>query len=169
MSGIGRYRRFGAALFAVGFFALLGGVQTMAAATGSPARCPRAVPSVPPRNPWKPAARELAPTPVVQIVLCRYSDHLVRGALVSAVRVESLVRAFSALRSTPVKDRRLVTSCFFDSDPIVAHLAYPGRHAVTIYVPTSSCVAANNGDITRAFPVSARIRLLNELIQLTAK
>jgi hypothetical protein len=160
MSGIGRYKRPVVALVAVCSLAgLAGGVQTLAAPAGDPAHCPRAVPSVPPRNPWKAAERQLAAAPVAQIRLCRYSEHLIRASLVPAVSVGSLLRAFNALRLTPATHLRLFTSCFFDLDPIVAHLVYAGGHSVAIYVPTSSCVSADNGDITRAYPVSARIRL----------
>jgi hypothetical protein len=81
-------------------------------------------------------------------------------------KVDGLVGDFDALGKPPANGR--FSTCFFDSDPIVAHLQYANGRSVTIFVPMSSCFLAANGDITRSSGHKARTRLRAELIDLTA-
>lgn len=150
----------------LGFATLLSAHLTSASAFSHSANCARTVPSgPPPHNPWKPAKRSLAPANPARIRLCKYTNRFVRGVVLTNKNADSLVEEFNGLRSTPPNHKGF-TSCFFNADPVVAHLGYPGGHSVTIYVPLN-CTSASNGDLTRSWPPSALQHLRNQLIHLT--
>lgn len=120
-----------------------------------PARCAAKTPRQIAPNSWAPAQTQLAPAGPTAVRLCRYSglnDHpklrLVRTLeRTDAALLTKLVREFDALPPPPLG----VTACPVDlGDEIVAHLAYPGGHAVTISVGLSGCHAVTNGDLPRS-------------------
>jgi hypothetical protein len=76
------------------------------------------------------------------------------------------VRDFDSLRAAHSKQ---FTSCFFDDAPVVAHLDYPSGRSLTIFVVTSNCFSATNGDLTRGVRDAAWRVLRNQLLRLTAR
>jgi hypothetical protein len=153
-----------------------GSSATAVAASPLPARCTWSPPAAPSPNSWRKAKRALAPSGPNQIRLCRYAfratprgadrDQLVGRRLVTRANAAKLVHAFDALRAA--KHGRSFTSCFFNTAPVVAYLEYPDGHSVTIFVVTSNCWSAANGDLTRSAGRAAWHRLRKALLRLTA-
>lgn len=139
---------------------------TGASAAGTAGKqCARQPPPQPRHNSWKAAERKLAPLDPSHVVLCRYTDHLIRRAVPPAPAVGQLVRDYDSLGPPPKKPE--FTSCFFAPDPVVAYLKYDDDHVVTIYTPTSSCIFPTNGDLRRVGNPRQRARLRRELLALT--
>lgn len=165
-----------AAVMAIWLLALGGAAPVGGHAAARSPRCPHSSPERPEDRGeeagwWKAERYELAPPGVAEIRLCRYgwpAEHLLRGVLLPGKRDAALVASFDALRPTPKRDQgHSFKSCFADSNPIVAYLAYPGGRIATVYVPTSSCWLATNGELTRSWPPAALEHLINELLQMT--
>jgi hypothetical protein len=124
-----------------------------------------------PVNRWSPARAALAPAGADEVRLCRYSripSRLVKSVLIGAHgTVGSLVRQFARLPSF-----KGTYSCpLDDGSQIVALLAYPGGHRVTIDVHLKGCNPVSNGDVTRtALGLSGQPGpvLLARLARLTA-
>src|SRR5206468_411609 len=118
--------------------ALLVGAANAAAAKPPPLCHTKAPQSVAP-NTWAPTQTQLAPAGAGAIRLCRYSLRrtIARGTLLRRqVWVGKLVREFNVLRPMPSR----VVACPADLGPlIVALLAYPDGHAVTISTDASGC------------------------------
>lgn len=152
-----------------------GGSSTAVAASSLPFRCAFSPPAAPGPNSWREAKRALAPSGPDQIRLCRYAfrdtprgadpDQLAGHGLVTRANAAKLVDAFDALRAAQHGGR--FTSCFFDPAPVVAYLVYPDGHSVTIFVVTSNCWSAANGDLTRSAGRSAWHRLRKAPLRLT--
>lgn len=126
---------------------------------------PRATATLPPACPqrvvtrlgpegWTAARVQLAPAGANAIRLCRYAglnasprlaltgSRLVRGSRL----VSGLAGELDALQPLP----RGVLNCpEDDGSQIVALLAYPGRHVVTIGVGLTGCRVVANGSVTR--------------------
>ena len=146
-----------------------------ALATARPVRCSVLPPVAPGRNTWGAAKRALAPSGPNRIRLCRYAfrnnprgtsgDRLVGHGMATGAKAAGLARTFDALRTAKPDGR--FTSCFFDDAPVVAYLEYPDGHSVTIFVVTSNCWSATNGDLTRSAGESAWRRLRTQLLRLT--
>lgn len=173
MHAIGRWLAVAAAIW---LLVLMGAGTVGGRVAATLPSCPHSSPERPEEegeeaNWWKAERHELAPTGAAEIRLCRYgwpAEHLIRATLLPRKRDGALVAAFDALQPTPKGDReRTFKSCFADSDPVLAYLAYPNGHAVTIYVPTTSCWLATNGELTRSWPPAALKHLVKELLQLT--
>lgn len=100
-------------------------------------------------NWWSPARAALAPPGAGEVRLCRYSripSHLVKSVLIGTRgTVASLVRQFDRLPSF-----KGTYSCpLDDGSQILALLAYPDGHRVTIDVHLKGCNPVSNGDVTR--------------------
>ena len=152
-----------------------GSSSTAVAASPRTVPCAFSPPAVPGPDSWREAKRALAPSGPSQIRLCRYAfrdtlrgadrDQLVGRGLVTRANAAKLVHAFDALRGAKHGGR--FTSCFFDAAPVVAYLEYPDEHSVTIFVVTSNCWSAANGDLTRSAGRAAWHRLREALFRLT--
>jgi hypothetical protein len=151
--------------------------QRLTAAVEVPASCSRTAPSRVPSDPWFQTRHELAPPRASAIRLCRYSgvnDHprptLIRSVVRTAPSlVDELVREFDKL---PPDDR--TASCpADDGSRIVAHLAYPDGHAVTISVGLRGCESVTNGSVYRTAGGASSLptvgpQLVAQLRRLTA-
>jgi hypothetical protein len=137
----------------------------MAATSAVPPRCARLAPAGPTATDWTAAKHDSVPTPVAAIRLCRYGEtRLVRAARLSNSQTTTLGSADTALRKRPGRGLR---SCFVYVHPVVAEIAYPDAHTLTVYTPTASCVEASNGAIARNGPASARKHLRGVLLRYT--
>ena len=127
--------------------------STQAAKPSIPAACSKTAPARIAPNPWSPSQRELAPAGADAIRLCRYSglnDHprltLTHTALLTTPSlVSTLVPEFDKLPS----QRGAIACPFNDGSEIVALLAYPTAHAVTISVGLRGCENVTNGNLKR--------------------
>ena len=129
-------------------------VGATAARAARPALCHTKAPQQVPANGWAAAQSQLAPPGASAIRLCRYSglnDHprlrVVRATLLTRqVWVQKLIREFDDLPAPPPGP----TACPADlGTEIVAQIAYPDGHAVTISVEMTGCVTVTNGSVTR--------------------
>lgn len=157
----------------------MGGGASAAVAARPPRSCPPHPPASIPTNRWATAGRQLAPAGAAAIRLCRYSglnDHpasaLIRQRLVGGGRaVRGLVRQFDALRPFP-PGVYAVACPADDGSQILAFLAYPSGHRVTISVGLTGCNLVTNGDVHRtaanfAYQNPAGPKLLAALERLT--
>jgi hypothetical protein len=135
-----------------------------AGTAASPAHCPSHVPANIAANQWPAAKMELAPSGATAIRLCRYiglnhkhARSLGRSRLLTKqTLVSDLVTKFDALHAAPAG---AVACPNDDGAMILAQLAYPDGHRVSIGVSLSGCQFATNGDLTRnaAFPNGRRL------------
>jgi hypothetical protein len=129
------------------------GPPARAVPTAGPAGCAAKAPARIPPNPWPAARAKLAPAGAQAIRLCRYSGanarprlRLTRSVLIERRgTVGGLVRQFDRLPAP----RGTFACPFDDGSEIVALLAYPGGHAVTISVGLRGCNTVANGDVLR--------------------
>jgi hypothetical protein len=149
--------------------ALLGGAANAAAAKPPPLCHTKAPQSVAP-NSWEPTKTQLAPSGAGAIRLCRYDlqRKIARGTLLRRrAWVGKLVREFNVLRPMPSG----VVACPADLRlMVVALLAYPDGHTVTISVDESGCQVVTNGNLIRTTAVAPPLfgpKLLKELEHLT--
>ena len=120
-----------------------------------PPRCPHTAPVRLPGERWPPARRQLAPAGASAIRLCRYAGlnarprfALVRSRLLRDGRlVRILVHAFDGL---PLFPRGPVNCPNDDGSQIVALLAYPNDHVVTISIGLTGCRGVGNGSVARS-------------------
>ncbi len=139
------------------------GCSTQAQATRSgsasprpaePSRCLTKEPRQLAANAWAPAMKQLAPAGARAIRLCGYDGlnarprfKLAASALIHNRKVVGeLVSEFDALPSL----RPGAYACpDDDGSEIVALLAYPDGHEVTISASVTGCSVVSNGDVTR--------------------
>jgi hypothetical protein len=160
---------------AVAFATSLGMGSPVAAAKSESRDCSFLPPPAPTQNRWRPAERALVPFGPSEIRLCRYAlrkdargsdrDRLVGHGLATGTQASRLVQSFDALRAG--KRRGRFTSCFADDAPVVVYFEYPGRRSVTVFVVTSNCWSATNGDLTRSAGELAWPRLRKQLLGMT--
>jgi hypothetical protein len=120
---------------------------------GRPAACAATAPRRIPSNPWPQARGQLAPAGASAIRLCRYAGlnahpprRLRRTALIfNRTTVANLVRAFDRLPSAT----GTLNCPVDDGSQILALLAYPHGHAVSISVGLRGCQSVTNGDLRR--------------------
>jgi hypothetical protein len=141
-----------------------------AAANKPPPLCHTKGPQSVAPNSWEPTKNQLAPTGAGAIRLCRYGldRKIVRGTLLTRqVWVGKLVREFDVLQPPP---SGTVACPVFLEPLIVALLAYPDGHTVTISVDESGCGSVTNGNLIRTASVAPPLfgpKLLRELEHLT--
>ena len=142
-----------------------------------PARCSRTAASRVRAGSWTPAQEELAPPGAGAIRLCRYSGlnarprlRLTRSVLRSDPSlIAELVREFDRLPSA----QGTIACPADDGSEIVAQLAYPDGHAVTIRVGMTGCEIVSNGRVYRiaagfGSPPAFGPQLVAQLKRLTA-
>jgi hypothetical protein len=121
--------------------------------SGPPAQCPARGPAGVATNPWPAAGQKLAPGGATTIRLCRYAGLNAKprlklmsaGLVTSPKQVATLIAEFDSLKQLPG-----TVSCPSDNgSQVLALIAYPHRHHVTISVGLSGCSLVRNGDITR--------------------
>jgi hypothetical protein len=121
---------------------------------GVPPRCFTREPQRVGPNAWAPALKQLAPVGASAIRLCGYDGlnasprfKLATSSLIrSRKTVDQLVRELDALPPP----RPGVFACpDDDGSQILALLAYPDGHEVTISASVTGCSALSNGDVTR--------------------
>jgi hypothetical protein len=107
-----------------------------------------------PATRWWAATRKLAPVGATAIRLCRYgglNDHprlkLLNAALVINRRtVGHVIQEFDSLKQGPAGS---VACPSDDGSQILALVAYPRAHRVTISVGLTGCSRVVNGDVSR--------------------
>jgi hypothetical protein len=142
-----------------------------------PPRCPLRAPSRISPESWSPARRQLAPSGASAIRLCRYSGlngqprlTLIRSITIDAASVVGeLVRELDRLPS----DHGVMACPADDGSEILALLAYPGDHAVTISVGLRGCETVTNGSVNRVAlglgsPPAFGPQLVSQLEHLTS-
>ena len=161
-------------MFAYGPAAIATCLALVVGATSAAAKAPplchtRAPQQVAPSS-WAPAQTQLAPPGAGTIRLCRYDleRKIARATLLRRqVWVGKLVRELNVLSPMPSG----VVACPADLGPlIVALLAYPDGHTVTISADASGCQAVTNGNLIRTTGVAPPLfgpKLLTELEHLT--
>lgn len=140
-----------------------------------PAACRFEAPTRVAANPWAAARVQLAPATPTALRLCRYSGlnanqprRLIASVLVdSRSTLRSLTHRFDQLASA-----QGTFGCpLDDGSEIVARLAYPGPHQVTISVGLRGCNSVTNGDLHRTAAGAAGRpgpKLLAQLERLTS-
>ena len=124
------------------------------AGTTRPRACPPTAPAELPAPRWRAAHAELAPPGASAIRLCRYSGlnahprlRLTRMRLLTAP--PTVRRTVADLGRLPAGPTGAVACPSDDGSQILARLAYPDGHALTISVALSGCGPVTNGSIRR--------------------
>lgn len=154
-----RVKRWGELVWAAAACATLAGCGTLAnpsprAAAALPPACPHRVAVRLGPERWVAARTRLAPAGASPIRLCRYAGlnarprlALIRSRLLRSSRdVSGLVGELDALQSLP---RGVINCPDDDGSQILALLAYPNRHVVTISVGLTGCRIVTNGSVVR--------------------
>jgi hypothetical protein len=148
-------------------------VGAASAAAKSPPLCHTKAPQTVAPNSWAPSQTQLAPPGAGAIRLCRYTplsahQKIARATLLRRqVWVAKLIREFNVLSPPPSG----TVACPADLGlMIVALLAYPDGHTVTILMDASGCTTVTNGNLIRTIAVPPPLfgpKLLTELEHLT--
>ena len=127
--------------------------QSASARPGEPPRCSTTEPQRLAANAWAPALKQLAPADASAIRLCGYDGlnasprfKLATSLIRSGRVVNQLVRELDAL---PPPRPGIFACPDDDGSQILALLAYPAGHEVTISASVTGCSVLSNGDVTR--------------------
>lgn len=132
---------------------VLGAGSAVAQAPGAPARCARRGPLHIAADAWWRARTAMSPSGASAMRLCRYAGlnarprlKLKRAMLVTDPEtIARLVADFDALR--PIRG---AFSCpTSDGSQVLALLAYPNGHRVTISIASGGCGIVTNGNLVR--------------------